>query len=184
MRKEIERKSFIMRPLKDYEDYFNERQTRNEENTEKKDYNCGGYALRTFSWYLPYEYDEKNYPFFSNSDLAEYLMDVGYSVEETMDEILRVNTEKMLKDFSGKLRVVQRYSHIENDEELIAYRLSFEVDDSCIDDMDFHFVVFRDGQWMSKMGADEVKLFAFTEEQWETPNFIYNSPIVYLAHKI
>ena len=50
--------------------------------------------------------------------------------------------------------------------------------------MDFHFVVFRDGKWMSKMGADEVKLFAFTEEQWETPNFIYNSPIVYLAHKI
>ena len=53
-----------MRLLKDYEDFFNERQTRNEENTEKKDYNCGGYALRTFSWYLPYEYDEKNYPFF------------------------------------------------------------------------------------------------------------------------
>lgn len=173
-----------MRLLKNSEDYFNEKQTRNEENTEKKDYNCGGYALKTFSWYLPYEYDEKDYPFFSNSDLAEYLMDIGYSVEEIMDEILRVNTEKMLKDFSGKLRVVQRYSHIESDEELIAYRLSLEVDSSCIDDMDFHFVVFRNGKWMSKMGADEVKLFVFTEEQWETPNFIYNSPIVYLAHKI
>ena len=173
-----------MRLLKNSEDYFNEKQTRNEENTEKKDYNCGGYALKTFSWYLPYEYDEKNYPFFSNSDLAEYLMDIGYSVEEIMDEILRVNTEKMLKDFSGKLRVVQRDSHIESDEELIAYRLSLDVDSSCIDDMDFHFVVFRDGKWMSKMGADEVKPFSFTEEQWETPNFIYDSSIVYLAHKI
>ena len=54
-----------MRLLKNSEDYFNEKQTRNEENTEKKDYNCGGYALKTFSWYLPYEYDEKDYPFFS-----------------------------------------------------------------------------------------------------------------------
>lgn len=34
-------------------DGFNLKQKRNIRNTYKDNYNCGGYALETFSWYLP-----------------------------------------------------------------------------------------------------------------------------------
>ena len=117
-------------------------------------------------------------------DLMEYLTSDGYSIEEATEIILNSNTKKMLEDFSGKLRIVQRYDYLEADEELIAYRLSVMEDEDYVVDMDFHFIVFRNGQWMSKLGTDVVESFDFTEKPWETPYFVYNSSIVYLAHKI
>ena len=36
-------------------DPFNFLRNRNVRNTEKRTYNCGGYALDTFSWYCPTE---------------------------------------------------------------------------------------------------------------------------------
>ena len=174
----------IMKILSSRKDFFNENQTRNEQNTDQYEYNCEGYALKTFSWYTPYEFDEKEYPFHSNYDLMEYLTSDGYSIEEATEIILNSNTKKMLEDFSGKLRIVQRHDYLEADEELIAYRLSVMEDEDYVVDMDFHFIVFRNGQWMSKLGTDVVESFDFTEKPWETPYFVYNSSIVYLAHKI
>lgn len=174
----------IMKILSSHKDFFNENQTRNEQNTDQSEYNCGGYALKTFSWYTPYEFDEEKYPFHSNYDLMEYLTSDDYSIEEATEIILNSNTKKMLEDFSGKLRIVQRHDYLEADEELIAYRLSVMEDEDYVVDMDFHFIVFRNGQWMSKLGTDVVESFDFTEKPWETPYFVYNSSIVYLAHKI
>lgn len=174
-----------MKVLNDYEDFFNEKRTRNEQNTLREDYNCGGYALRTFSWYLPYDYDEDNHPYRSNFYWMEELTYDGYmSIEEATEEILWGNVKKMLSHFAEKIRVVQKDDHLEADEELIAFRLSVMRDDKWVEDMDFHYVVFRDGQWQHKLGAGRIRPFEFTEEPWITSYFIYNSPIVYLAHKI
>ena len=43
------------------DDPFNKNNKRNVRNTERNTYNCGGYALGTFSWYCPHdENDEKS----------------------------------------------------------------------------------------------------------------------------
>ena len=44
----------------DYDDFFNIKRTRNEENTDIEYYNCGGYALETYSWYCPFDIDFKD----------------------------------------------------------------------------------------------------------------------------
>lgn len=174
-----------MKVLNDYEDFFNEKHTRNEQNTLQGDYNCGGYALRTFSWYLPYKYDEDDHPYDCNFEWMEDLVYEGHiSIEEATEEILWGNVKKMLSDFAGKIRVVQMDDHLEADEELIAFRLSVMRDGKWVEDMDFHYIVLRDGQWKHKPGRDKIDSFDFTEEPWITSYFVYNSPIVYLAHKI
>ena len=168
-----------------YEDFFNEKCTRNESNTDDYDYNCGGYALKTFSWYCPYEFDEDTHPYDSNLDWMESLLyQNGLTIEEATEEILWGNVNKMLEDFAEKLRVVQKDEHLKADEELIAYRLSVMKDEKWVEEMDFHYAVFREGKWKHKLGRDKIRPFKFTEESWETSYFIYNSPIVYLAHKI
>ena len=53
-----------MKILNDKEDFFNRNHTRNEGNTHYADYNCGGWALKTFSWFVPYR---------SASDRYDYL---------------------------------------------------------------------------------------------------------------
>jgi hypothetical protein len=174
-----------MKVLNDYEDFFNEKHTRNEQNTLQGDYNCGGYALRTFSWYLPYEYDEDDHPYDCNFEWMEDLVYEGHiSIEEATEEILWGNVKKMLSDFAGKIRVVQMDDYLEADEELIAFRLSVMRDGKWVEDMDFHYIVLRDGQWKHKLGRDKIDSFDFTEEPWITSYYVYNSSIVYLAHKI
>ena len=74
-------------------DYLNRQKTRNINNTCTSDYNCGGYALRTFSWYLPYDD-------ISHSDLAEEMYQNGMSKEEIELEILKHDLEVNLYQIS------------------------------------------------------------------------------------
>ena len=91
-----------MKILSSRKDFFNENQTRNEQNTNQSEYNCGGYALKTFSWYTPYEFDEEEYPFRSNYDLMEHLISDDYSIEEATEIILNSNVKKNARRFFWK----------------------------------------------------------------------------------
>lgn len=174
-----------MKKINYSEDYLNERHIRNEYNTDYDDYNCGGYALKTFNWYRPYAYDKKNYPWRSLMDRVEYLVyNEGFDKEEAVSILLEEHTKKMLEQFAETLRVVSLNTHLEEGEELIAYRLAVLMDGEYIDDIDFHYIVFRAGKWRSKLGRQKIKPFQFTEKPWKTEYFVYDSPIVYLAHKI
>ena len=60
-----------------YEDEYNVNGKRNRKNTEREDYNCGGYALQTFSWILPCE----------DEDECAELYDLDIDWEEEEDNI-------------------------------------------------------------------------------------------------
>ena len=88
-------------------DFLNSNKLRNEENTLESSYNCGGYALRTFSWYLPYSTSFVDSEQDTNDMLAEQLLFDGFSIKEIYQIILNKNVNFMLQDFSENLRVIK-----------------------------------------------------------------------------
>lgn len=148
-------------------DARNEQGLRNEENTWIGHYNCGGYALRTFSWYCPCEDKENDGNYFIANN------------EEELELITQKCIKKMLKDFSG-LRVIGNLKELEKNEYAIAFRIGGEYDD-------FHYCVRKtNGHWYQKCGACPIekvsKNYVFNEI-WQDPFRInrYIGRVVLLA---
>lgn len=119
------------------EDGFNIENKRNIRNTHKRGYNCGGYALGIFSWYLPYDND--------NEQPYHY----GMNYDEVMTA-LEIGVDTMLEDFAHRhirlLHSVKEIDELGENEYAFAFRVS--------DDGDFHYVKRgRNGVWYHKMGA-------------------------------
>lgn len=173
-------------------DYLNNERKRNADNTPSFEYNCGGYALQTFSWYKPYEFDSYDYIY--------ELLAQGYSEEEITERILEVSRDNMEWDFGDKIRFIRTdyfsrentqeelLNQLEENEELIAFRIGLEIDDCDYDnpvivDYDFHYRVYRNGSWSEKMGNESITPCDFEEDYWD--GFcIYDSPIYYFAMKV
>lgn len=154
------------------EDFFNLRGLRNADNTDCREYNCGGFALETFSWYEPSYF---------NGDgcfLCEDLAEEGYDIE-SIQEILCSNcVDSILEDFGEKIRVVQRETDLKTDEELIAFRVDSGYEND-YETQDFHFRVFRDGRWQEKSGHGLIHDTDDPDEDiW---NERYLGPTIYLA---
>ena len=114
-------------------DLYNRNGLRNVRNTARYTYNCGGYALGTFSWYLPYESDRYGFVW------------GGHLTTRRMDTITDQCVEFMLRDFAD-LRVIDSVADLQKDEYAIAFRLS--------SDGDFHYIKRnRNGLWTHKRGA-------------------------------
>lgn len=104
-------------------DFLNENNLRNIRNTDKGDYNCGGYALKTFSWYIP-QYTS----LFSNKA-----------------SIFNEMVESILEDFPN-LRRIQDPNQVSPKTEIIAFRINY-----C--GHDFHFLRrAANGHWFHKRG--------------------------------
>lgn len=107
-----------------FEDEYNRLGKRNIKNTTKCTYNCGGYALESFNWYLPR----------LNGD------DVCRVYGTTVEDCVRA----MEEDFPN-LRRIQEISELKENEYAVAFRLS---------DYDFHYIKrARNGHWYHKMGS-------------------------------
>lgn len=143
-------------------DLFNVQRKRNISNTERRLYNCAGYALETFSWYCP------------NKEGLEYW---GYEENLSDVEMFAKTFETvnfMLKDFEGRLRVISSLKELEKNEYAIAYRIS--------SDGDFHFMKKARTRWHHKRGSTPTIL---TELEDNVFNNIwcdrYDGPIVLMA---
>ena len=163
-------------------DYLNRQKTRNVNNTCTSDYNCGGYALRTFSWYLPYDD-------ISHSDLAEEMYQNGMSKEEIELEILQHDLEVMKEDFPDKLIYIKSLNEAAPEDTVIAYRLYIKIYDYKDEmyenvDTDFHFRVRSNNIWTERCGRDPILPCTCSEEPWDKGgDFIYDSPILYFVFK-
>lgn len=176
------------------EDPFNWKRRRTASNTDEMDYNCGGYALRTFSWYCPNSC--------SLIDKIEELLGEGFDFSEIKDIMTEWMVKSMLSDFGDTLSVIDEKevpkAMKESDREVVAFRFGIECDDE--DDWfdsiskgytpdyetlatDFHFCVFRDGEWMEKCG-DSVIQKVFNKNITSPWNgyILYDGPIVFLEH--
>lgn len=124
-------------------DPFNNQNRRNGFNTDRDDYNCGGFALGTYSWYIP-DPDGSWFGF------RCYDLD-----EEDMEEVTVRAVEKMLLDFPD-LRVISTLAEIQANEYGIAFRVS--------SDGDFHFCKqFTGNLWYHKPGRSKIR--SITEEE-------------------
>lgn len=144
-----------------YDDPMNLLRNRNVENTDKWYYNCGGYALGTFSWYCPHS--DKYHGYYDTCS------------EESLFEQVMGHVKIMLAEFPT-LRVIRALEEATENEEVIAFRLS---------DCDFHFMVRKtNNRWYHKRGSS-LCIYSTTEEEvfsdcW-APD--YDSPLVLMAMK-
>lgn len=116
---------------------------RNLRNTDKGWYNCGGYALETFSWYMPYDGDEVTTfsELFETYEEWDENDDPASTVRERIEDYM---VEQLLQDFPT-LRLIPDEIECRPSERLIAFRVGFD---------DFHFLKkAKNNCWYQKRGA-------------------------------
>lgn len=135
---------------------------RNIRNTDKADYNCGGYALGTFSWYLPSCTREEYTDIMWHADIGD------------MDTALTLAAEAIVNELPGwsivPLALVMERKYSPKDYEIVAMRFCY---------YDFHFwKLGRNWNWYDKMGGcRQIDRHAFNDVRYKW-NGRYDSPVV------
>ena len=152
-------------------DYFNKNRIRNIKNTACDSYNCGGYALNIFSWYIPR--DKNN------------ILRFNATTEKEMLNTTKIAVELMLKEFKD-LRVITDLKELQPNEYAIAFRIG-GVDG----ENDFHFMKRgKNGRWYHKPGSlwiqsiEKKQVFA---DEWVSSSWfgtcVYCGKLVLFAKK-
>ena len=150
-------------------EFFNENRIRNVQNTYIRSYNCGGYALNTFSWYCPHNSSRK----------------YGSTTEQGMLNTTNNAVEFMLKEFKD-LRVITDLKELQPNEYAIAFRIG-----GVGGEADFHFMKRgKNGKWYHKPGGTGIQFIAkekvFTYK-WVSKTWagtcIYRGKLVLFAKK-
>ena len=151
-----------MNYYKVHHDPLNMLGSRNIRNTDKADYNCGGYALGTFSWYLPSRTREEYTDIMGHADIGD------------MDTALTLASEAIVNELPSwsvvPLALVMERKYSPKDYEIVAMRFCY---------YDFHFwKLGRNWNWYDKMGCRrQINRHAFNDVRnvW---NDRYDSPVV------
>lgn len=136
--------------------------------TDITDYNCAGFALKTFDW--------------ENMNAFEMRPE---SIEEMLEAC-----EKEIKEMCPNLVRISSYKDVPLVIDVVGFRVAFEEitvgekedDDSytLIDCEDFHFVLRTHGKWYHKPGSNDIKEVNFrVDEPWPHAGCEYNSEILW-----
>lgn len=139
-------------------------------------YNCGGFALRTFTWYTPYN--------IGVGDIIEDLYNLDYFEKEIEDLLLDLFVERMLDDFPSLHLIHEKDIYNEKfiDKEIIAFRIGVIYQEKYEElDFDFHFRKRLYGQWYEKQGEGKIRKCNFETNNWHDGDFCYDSKIVYFV---
>ena len=148
-----------------YSDPFNKTKRRNRNNTKSYEYNCGGYALGTYSWYCPCV-DRKE---ISN---ISYI----YRTKQQEEKLLRHCIEVMLSEIEG-LRVIKDLSEVQADEYAIAFKLGKTWND-------FHYIRRgKNGVWYEKCGSEQKINIVPTRKALAKDWDMYHGRTVFFAKK-
>lgn len=144
-------------------DFLNKNNSRNYQNSNYSDYNCGGFALKTFSWYKPCDYDEEELV-----DILNHYSDIYDGGDEYPNFLDYINNDilvqkifepTLLKDFQDRhIHKVKSVKEVNFElEDLIAFRTGVETDfrdQYLIVDFDFHFRLYNShfNKWYEKCG--------------------------------
>lgn len=145
-------------------DPFNENNFRNVDNTSKFLYNCAGFALETFSWYLPIEVE------WYCSIIVHHL------TPKAIKKRTRKAVFQMLLDFPD-MRIIHSLNELESEEYAIAFRFA--------PNRDFHYMKrIEENHWVHKMGSSsyihEVKDCDVFSKEWCGK---YTGPIILFAKR-
>lgn len=146
-------------------DPFNVKNSRNIRNTDKHTYNCAGYALGTFSWYVVGRTKKEHHAIMRDAGRGRY------------SECLPLATEAICKELEGweavPLEDVRQKLYPPDKYEVVLLRFAFYGDD-------YHFIKLgRNWNWYDKRGTwpciDRHGFNWGFEQDWYT---IYFSPII------
>lgn len=139
--------------------------------------NCGSFALRLQEWYSPEDLfiDEVG-------DIEDWLYNIvyeGYTEEDASEIYSDWLVEQIMQDFDGEIERCDGQPPDTSDKELIAFSTfcMWDADDEWYT-CDFHFKVYRDGEWQQKCGHWPVESCELDE--WDR----YISTPVYFYHYI
>ena len=147
--------------------------------TNRRDTNCGSYALRLNEWYnLNERFEDEMGIGIENWAYKEGRK--GASDEELTNFYSNVLLKCLLEDFKGELEVCDGALPTSENIELIAFNTFCSYNDESFFpvDSDFHFKVFRDGVWKEKCGKGIVR--ECEEHSWN----IYTGETIYLYHRL
>ena len=114
--------------------YLNLDRERNEQNMNALDYNCGRYALGTFTWILLDSFNHgEDLEFETNETDDEMMEDIELYVDDLEEECIK----ELVEDFEGLVRPISVLSELHEDEYAVLFRVSYD-GEGYIDD--FHFV--------------------------------------------
>ena len=157
-------------------DGLNVNHERNIRNTNKRTYNCGGYALGTYSWYCPYRDELEDYFSLFSSLETEIELDDLCVIYERIGEI---SLRTMLSDFAHRnIHEIKDVRERKENEIVVAFRFSL---------FDFHFMKLgANNQWYSKRGGcEEIETIpadvVFNEDGWRFGFENYDSHLMLLA---
>lgn len=134
-------------------------------------YNCGGFALGTYNWYLPYEHCYEDW-----INYFEQFNEGSLTEEEAITGLTNTCVDFMLNDING-IRIIEDESEIKKNEYAIAFRIGFAEDD-------FHYARRSDeGVWYHKMGSASIQKcdFDIHDRTWDCGIYVYDGPIVLFA---
>ena len=166
-----------------HEDPYNHSHKRNRYNTAIRNYNCGGFALGTYSWYEPFDESERYDVYEEWDNLEQIAHEINRHDENEpfnracyfscIELLTRRFTNHILKDFPN-CRVVNELKEVRPDETIVLFRVGVN---------DFHFVVsFDHKHWFHKCGWDSIEELCEDEifdHDWS--NGRYNGRIVKFA---
>lgn len=160
---------------------------KNSKKTPREYYNCGGYALRTYTWFYPYAClgeDHSDEELKAEEELYEEVHNFWDNCCDDTDTDAIWNyfakklVDNMIIAFKGKMRQAKNTKDVKFNERLVAFRFG---------DGDFHYMIKgRIGhQWHSKMGGSRhidtySEDFVMNSEDW---NDCYYSDTFLLAVK-
>lgn len=153
-------------------DYLNESGSRSVKTVNAREYNCGGYALNTFTWYRPHK--EREHIIYGDEyeELTEKDLEKNYSYCVSI----------MLKDFPS-LRIIKDIKELQKNEYAIAFRLGGLNGGT----NDFHFMKrAKNGCWTHKMGQgyiERIKKEPVFSDAWHAPFGDYKGKIILFAKK-
>lgn len=176
------------------EDYLNNERTRNSQNCEIEEYNCGGFALETYSWYRPFPRNHMAEDYIEGYlyKLSKRYLQLDMFDNYIKELLTRRATKTMLKDFPNLRELsLEEVKGLPKEKKLIAFRIGYKYNRTwiCFDkfehsyDYDFHYVVRLKGSWFEKMGSSSIRKVKFQFESWENGYLTYDSRIVFLTEK-
>lgn len=130
----------------DLDDILNKNNSRNIRNTNKHTYNCAGYALGTYSWYVPCNGEGDNlWSLFQ--EMATDIDDED-DLENIYEHIYEIAHTTLMRDFAHRnIRPICDVKDRRENETVIAFRF-------CL--FDFHFMKLgKNGVWYQKCGGRE-----------------------------
>lgn len=158
--------------------YLNLDRERNEQNMNALDYNCGGYALGTFTWILLDSFNHgEDLEFETNETDDEMMEDIELYVDDLEEECVK----ELVENFEGLVRPISVLSELHEDEYAVLFRVSYD-SEGYIDD--FHFVKrHHDGHYSHKPGSAPIAEFEGDpfDGAWASSWLDYNAPIKILA---